>query len=231
MVGKMIYKGLTSKVYECHDKTTKCKLCMKIEPIWVNPSELHDEALYLFMLLRSSMDGSSARFVPDLWWYDVCSAPTMPLRTIVTTMLGPTLETTCALTASQLGAVGVRVVEALEFVHSRNILHCSIKPENLAWSTTAPEALFGRCAATGRLTADVSLLDFGMSCLWRAADGSVCSRPRLVEVCHLCHQRRHASARTALHDRLIFRFRHFAPGPHRHVRWAQLHAEPAVSAA
>jgi len=144
-LGKLIGSGSFASVYQGSSGATDRKVAIKVEPCAGNRSKLLYEAKVYKSLSRDS-DGSS----PKVYWHEAVGDFTI----MVMDLLGPSLEDvfrSCQqqLSPPQVSAIGVGVLSAVEYLHSKGFVHRNIKPANVMFSpnSISKVSLVGLCMA------------------------------------------------------------------------------------
>eukprot|EP00746_Dinoflagellata_sp_MGD_P141681 gnl/MRDRNA2_/MRDRNA2_74753_c0_seq3.p1 gnl/MRDRNA2_/MRDRNA2_74753_c0~~gnl/MRDRNA2_/MRDRNA2_74753_c0_seq3.p1 ORF type:complete len:512 (-),score=63.17 gnl/MRDRNA2_/MRDRNA2_74753_c0_seq3:89-1531(-) len=156
LVGKKIGHGSYGKVYSGRDSETGDKVAIKLE--WVNsPKSKHlmDEAR-----LYQSLDMHEEDGVPNLRWY----GNEGPWNIMVMDLLGPSLEElfkTCdrQFSLQTVLRLGEQMIDLLERVHARDVVHRDVKPHNFLMGLRDKEE-------------KVYILDFGLAKRYKNENGT-----------------------------------------------------------
>lgn len=147
----MIGGGSFGKVYRIRDPDDGREYAAKTEPITASPAQL-----LLEWKIYQKMLGTPGFPVAYAMWN--CG----DLRWLAMDILGPSLEK-CRAKISERDVIewiAPKTISALEKLHSKDLLHRDIKPDNI---------LTGRAGLASR---EVYLVDFGLSKRYRFADTS-----------------------------------------------------------
>jgi len=146
-LGRKIGSGAYADVHIATNVRTGAEVAIKLEPARAKSQQLVYEA----MLCRILAGGVG---ISDIHWYGVVG----DLNALVMDLLGPSLEDLVVFRRKRghrgVGlrrtvALGLQVLDRIEFLHSKNLVHRDIKPENF---------LLGLGAASR-----VHVIDFGLS--------------------------------------------------------------------
>lgn len=153
-IGQKIGCGAFSDVHLASNVRTGEEVAVKLESARVKPQTLVCEAMFYQLL-----DGSPGDGLPTMRWYGVVG----DLNVMVMDLLGPSLEDLLTMRQARgkkglsLRAtvqVAMQVLDRLEFIHARNLVHRDVKPENF---------LLGLHNFVGR----VHIIDFGLTKKYR----------------------------------------------------------------
>ena len=144
---KNISNGSFGAVHLGENIITKEPVAIKIEPKKTSKQKtLEKEAYYLYILKGFG--------IPRVISYGYCGS----YNILVEELLGKSLyvlNKTNKFTLKDICMIGIQVLSRLEYIHSKNIIHCDIKPENLLIGKTDPSTIY--------------LCDFGISQKYRSS--------------------------------------------------------------
>jgi calcium/calmodulin-dependent protein kinase I len=146
-LGKLLGEGGFAKVYAAHDRQTMTNCAVKvINKTTRDPAEME----YLLREMDIMMKVSHPNIVAT---FDIFDTPSV-LNLVIDIMPGGELFDIVAdkghLSEAQASQVVREIIMACEYLHSINIVHCDIKPENILCKTS-------------NWPLDVKLCDFGLS--------------------------------------------------------------------
>jgi calcium/calmodulin-dependent protein kinase I len=146
-LGKLFGEGGFAKVYAAHDRPTMTNCGVKvINKTTRDPAEME----YLLREMDIMMKVSHPNIVAT---FDIFDTPSV-LNLVIDIMPGGELFDIVAdkghLSEAQASQVVREIIMACEYLHSINIVHCDIKPENILCKTS-------------NWPLDVKLCDFGLS--------------------------------------------------------------------
>eukprot|EP00656_Telonema_subtile_P045929 TRINITY_DN521_c0_g1_i3.p1 TRINITY_DN521_c0_g1~~TRINITY_DN521_c0_g1_i3.p1 ORF type:complete len:1069 (+),score=247.57 TRINITY_DN521_c0_g1_i3:274-3480(+) len=150
---KMLGSGSFGQVVECLDHKTKENVALKVI---TNEDRRHAQAVLEVQTLQYLQDGE-----PDLAQHNVVSFHGhfyfRNHLVISFPLLGRTLYEACStsMPTKTIAAVGKQLAVALQFLRTRRIIHCDLKPDNVLFVSMSEDPADVR----------VQLIDFGTSCL------------------------------------------------------------------
>jgi len=148
---RKIGSGSFSSVYRCVDSRTGEDLAIKLEPSDSQKPQLVEEARKYKVL-------AGGQWVPRMHWFGSAQGYNVLVMDLLGRSLGSLLET-CGGRFS-LGTaltVTIQVLNCLEYIHSRDLIHRDIKPQNFA---------VGRGAEANLVRA----IDFGLARRYRSGE-------------------------------------------------------------
>lgn len=149
-VGDKLGSGSFGDIYLGSILATGAPVAIKVESVKApHPLLVFEAKLYQLV--------SDGIHIPKVHWYGVEGEYTV----MVLDLLGPSLEDllefcNAKLSKRTVAALGLRMVDAIEYVHSRSFLHRDIKPENF---------LMG----VGKTAGNMYIIDFGLAKRYRNA--------------------------------------------------------------
>ena len=139
---RKIGSGHSGEVYHCINIMNGEDGAAKIEPVRASHPKLpYESKLYKYL--------QGGEGIPRIWWH----GPEGDYYVLVMDLLGPSLEdhfNSCSrrFTLKTVLMLADKMIKRIEYVHNKNFIHRSIKPENF-------------CMGNGRHCNKVFLIDFG----------------------------------------------------------------------
>ena len=139
---KIIGNGAFSKIYSTIRLKDKSVFAMKTEKISPSRKMLETEAYFLFMLQGFG--------IPKI----ITFGHTKNYNILIETLLDKTLhdifiKTRKSCCIKNLCLIAIQLIERLEYIHSKNIIYCDVKPENFMIGIKDPNVIyivdFGLC--------------------------------------------------------------------------------------
>ena len=147
MVFSQIGKGAFGQVFKGVDIESQEYVAIKFESQNVSKERLEKESqIYTFL-----KDNFRRQFIPDIFYF----GNVQNYNVLIMSRLGPSLETLvrkhqCTISLKSILLLTVRLLKILKEIHSLDIIHQDIKPDNFA---------VGR----GKLKKNIYIFDFGLS--------------------------------------------------------------------
>lgn len=147
MVFSQIGKGAFGTVFKGIDIETQDYVAIKFESQTVNKERLEKES-HLYTYLK---DNHKKKFIPNIYWY----GSIQNYNVLVMTRLGPNLENLIksynyTINLKTLLLLTVNLFKILKEIHSLDIIHQDIKPDNFA-------------IGCNKFKKDIYIFDFGLS--------------------------------------------------------------------
>ena len=147
-VNKIIGKGSFGSVVEAYDTHTCTKVAIKI--IKTRPGiPIHSNNEVLNLIKLSHTDQECDHFVKLLDFFEEESHLCIVLELLHKTLYQLLIEVK-GMSLQEISAYGQQIFKALQVLHSQNIIHCDLKPENIMLRASPQKSL--------------KLVDFGSSC-------------------------------------------------------------------
>ena len=145
---KYFCKGAFGNVFEGENIINKELVALKFESrTSIQKKTLEKEAYFLYNLKGFG--------IPKLFSYGYSGG----YNILIETLLGKSLyqlRLTKKFTLKDICMVGIQVIERLNYIHSKNIIHCDIKPQNLLIGNNDPSNIY--------------ICDFGIAQIYRNPD-------------------------------------------------------------
>ena len=148
-INKIINKGNYGKIYEATNIKTKEKVAIKTEKKWSTKGQLEKEGYYLFNL--------KAPGFPKL----ISFGKTMTHNILIEELLGKNLRELQNLqknglfTLKDTCMIGIQIIDRLEYLHSKYIIHRDIKRWNFLIGINNPSLIY--------------MIDFGLAIKYRSS--------------------------------------------------------------
>ena len=145
---EILGEGSFGFVYKGKNMLNKELVALKFEEWKKKGDLLENEAFFLYNLKGFG--------IPEVKSFGICGK----YKILVQTLLGKSLEDIFEaldhrFTLKDICMIGIQLIDRFEYIHSKYIIHCDIKPENLMIGKTDPSVIY--------------LCDFGISQKYRSS--------------------------------------------------------------
>ena len=144
---KKIGEGSFGQVYSGINEKTKEPVAIKLEPKSLSLNYLKSEAIYLFMLKGVG--------IPALKAFGTNKKYNILVQSLLGDSLSSILEKYKSISLKDTLMIAIQVIERLEYIHSKSLIHRDVKPGNFLIGREDPYIIY--------------LIDFGLTKKYRSA--------------------------------------------------------------